>query len=177
MTGHAFSKVMLVGAAGIKPVDGEITDIFIINPGQIRDLGVPRPRVRVPEWDEMFGSDPTHGAGTDQAESDREMAIRLTWRPYMHNPRLPAKLARVSIPTHIVWGARTTTWCRWNAPTCTSRRLPGPRSRCSPTAATRRKSKSPTTSCRRRWPSFRPALVAPRQGRQSWPPLPSARSC
>jgi pimeloyl-ACP methyl ester carboxylesterase len=41
---------------------------------------------------------------SDQAEGDREMSIRLTWRPYMHNPRLPAKLARVSVPAHIVWG-------------------------------------------------------------------------
>ena len=102
MTGHAFSKVMLVGAAGIKPNDGEITDIFIINPQQIRDLVYHDPG-QVPEWDELFGSDPTPEQ-TEQAESDREMSIRLTWRPYMHNPRLPAKLARVSIPTHIVWG-------------------------------------------------------------------------
>ena len=102
MTGHAFSKVMLVGAAGIKPNDGEITDIFIISPQQVRDLVYHDP-AQVPEWDELFGSDPTPEQA-QQAEGDREMAIRLTWRPYMHNPRLPAKLGRVSIPTHIVWG-------------------------------------------------------------------------
>ena len=99
MTGHAFSKVMLVGAAGIKPNDGEITDIFIISPQQVRDLVYHDP-AQVPEWDELFGTAPT----PEQAEGDREMAIRLTWRPYMHNPRLPAKLGRVSVPTHIVWG-------------------------------------------------------------------------
>lgn len=102
LTRHAFSKVMLVGAAGIKPIAGEITDIFIISPRQIRDLAYHDPG-QVPEWDELFGADPTPEQN-QQAETDREMAIRLAWRPYMHNPRLPAKLGRVSIPTHIVWG-------------------------------------------------------------------------
>ena len=102
MTGHAFSKAMLVGAAGIKPREGEITDIFIISPQQVRELAYHDP-AQVPEWAELFGSAPTPEQA-EMAERDREMAIRLTWRPYMHNPRLPAKLGRVSIPTHIVWG-------------------------------------------------------------------------
>lgn len=102
LTRHAFSKVMLVDAVGIKPIAGEITDIFIISPRQIRDLAYHDPG-QVPEWDELFGADPTPEQN-QQAESDREMSIRLAWRPYMHNPRLPAKLGRVSIPTHIVWG-------------------------------------------------------------------------
>ena len=104
MTGHAFRKAMLVGAAGIKPQQGEITDIFIISPQQVRDLVYHDP-AQVPEWAELFGSAPTPEQA-ETAERDREMAIRLTWRPYMHNPRLPAKLGRVSIPTHIVWGAQ-----------------------------------------------------------------------
>jgi 2-hydroxy-6-oxonona-2,4-dienedioate hydrolase len=31
------------------------------------------------------------------------MAIRLTWKPYMHDPRLPYLLAQVTAPTRIVW--------------------------------------------------------------------------
>lgn len=38
------------------------------------------------------------------AESNREMAARLCWKPYMYDPRLPFLLARVTIPTRIVWG-------------------------------------------------------------------------
>ncbi len=102
MTGHAFSRVMLVGAAGIKPKDREITDIFIVSPQQVRDLTFHDPS-QVPEWDELYGADLTPEQA-QQAERDREMAIRLAWRPYMHNPNLPAKLARVRIPTQIVWG-------------------------------------------------------------------------
>jgi len=36
--------------------------------------------------------------------TNREMAVRLTWRPYMHDPRLPALLQRVNVPSLVVWG-------------------------------------------------------------------------
>ena len=36
--------------------------------------------------------------------SNREMASRLLWRPYMHNPSLPHYLSDVGTPTLIVWG-------------------------------------------------------------------------
>ncbi len=32
------------------------------------------------------------------------MTARLTWKPYMHNPRLPRFLPRVTNPSLIVWG-------------------------------------------------------------------------
>ena len=32
------------------------------------------------------------------------MSVRLIWKPYAHDPRLPSLLASVGIPTHIVWG-------------------------------------------------------------------------
>ena len=35
---------------------------------------------------------------------NREMAARLTWKPYMHNPRLAHFLPRVTNRTLIVWG-------------------------------------------------------------------------
>ena len=38
------------------------------------------------------------------AEGNREMAVRLCWKPYMHDPRLTSLLARVNIPTRMVWG-------------------------------------------------------------------------
>jgi pimeloyl-ACP methyl ester carboxylesterase len=36
--------------------------------------------------------------------SNREMASRLCWKPYMHNPKLPEYLRLVQVPTLIVWG-------------------------------------------------------------------------
>jgi pimeloyl-ACP methyl ester carboxylesterase len=32
------------------------------------------------------------------------MTVRLCWKPYMHDPRLPSLLARLNTPTRIVWG-------------------------------------------------------------------------
>lgn len=32
-------------------------------------------------------------------------AARFAWRPFLHNPKLPARLARVKSPTLVVWGA------------------------------------------------------------------------
>jgi pimeloyl-ACP methyl ester carboxylesterase len=99
---HAFSKLLLVGAVGIKPQEGEITDIFIITPSQVADLSLHDPK-QVSEYRQIYPEHPTPDE-TDIAERDREMAVRLCWKPYMHDPRLPYLLERVSIPTAIVWG-------------------------------------------------------------------------
>ena len=101
-TRHAFSKMLLVDAAGIKPHQGEITDLFILSPAQIRDLMFHDPQ-QVPEYAQLYPHEPSP-AEREQAVQNREMAIRLTWKPYMHDPRLPALLARVTAPTRIVWG-------------------------------------------------------------------------
>ena len=102
MCQHSFSKLMLVDPVGIKPQRGEITDIFLITPAQIAELSFHDAK-QVPEYDEIYGQTPT-GEQAALAERDREMAVRLCWKPYMHDPRLPTLLARVRLPTRIVWG-------------------------------------------------------------------------
>ncbi len=99
---HAFSKMMLVGAAGIKPSQGEIADIFIIAPAQVAGLSFHDP-AQAPEYDEIYGGTPTPEQAA-LAERDREMAVRVCWKPYMHDPRLPLLLERVTVPTRVLWG-------------------------------------------------------------------------
>ncbi|MDA1220200.1 MAG: alpha/beta hydrolase [Chloroflexi bacterium] len=99
---HAFSKLMLVDAAGIKPKNGEIADIFIITPAQVNALTFHDPK-QAPEYDQIYGQTPTPEQ-INMTERGREMAVRVCWKPYMHDPRLPALLQRVKIPTRIVWG-------------------------------------------------------------------------
>jgi len=101
-TRHAFSKLLLVAPAGIKPREGDITDLFILHPNRIRDLTFHSPQ-QVPEYDRLYPPEPTPEQ-REQAVQNREMAVRLTWKPYMHDPRLPHLLARVTAPTRIVWG-------------------------------------------------------------------------
>lgn len=100
--GHAFSKLMLVDAAGIKPEQGEIADIFILSPAQVTGM-LFHDTSQAPEYQELYGGEPTPEQA-EASEENREMAVRLCWKPYMFDPRLTGLLARVKIPTRIVWG-------------------------------------------------------------------------
>jgi pimeloyl-ACP methyl ester carboxylesterase len=102
MSPGSIERLVLASAVGLKPEQGEILDIFYHSPAELRGLNVHDPTT-VPEWDELFGRPPTP-AELALAERNREMAARLTWKPYMHNPRLGRFLGRVTNPTLIVWG-------------------------------------------------------------------------
>src|SRR5207249_9433615 len=95
-------RLVLVAPGGLKPETGEILDIFYQPPAQLRTLSVHDPTT-IPEWDELFGRAPT-AAELETAVRNQEMAARLTWKPYMHNPRLARFLPRVTNPTLIIWG-------------------------------------------------------------------------
>lgn len=102
-TRHAFSKLMLVGAAGMRPQTSEITDIFILSPAQITALTFHDPS-QAPEYEQLYNNTEQTPEQRELEVQNREMAVRLTWKPYMHDPRLPHLLARVAAPTQIVWG-------------------------------------------------------------------------
>ena len=102
MCHHAFGRLVLVDAAGVKPTEGEILDIFIHSPQQIREKTFHDPN-QVPEYQELYGRDPSPEEQEIQT-NNREMAVRLCWKPYMYDPRLPSLLARVKIPSLVVWG-------------------------------------------------------------------------
>ena len=102
MSPGSIDRLVLVAPVGLKPDTGEILDVFFYSPLQLRDLTVHDPKT-IPEWDELFGRTPTP-ADLEIVERNREMTARLTWKPYMHNPRLGHFLPRVTSPTLIVWG-------------------------------------------------------------------------
>ena len=102
MCPHAFDRIVLVGAAGIKPTEGEIVDIFIISPQQIIEKTFFDPK-QAPEYEQLYGRDLTLEEQEVQI-TNREMTVRLCWKPYMFDPRLPALLQRVKTPSLIVWG-------------------------------------------------------------------------
>jgi pimeloyl-ACP methyl ester carboxylesterase len=102
MSPGSIDRLILVDPVGLKPEGGEILDVFYHSPAELRDLMVYDPQT-VPDWDELFGRTPTP-AEVEIATRNREMAARLTWKPYMHNPRLAQFLPRVTNPALIVWG-------------------------------------------------------------------------
>jgi pimeloyl-ACP methyl ester carboxylesterase len=102
MRPDVIERLVLVAPVGLKPEAGEILDIFYHTSEELLGLTVHDPS-SVPEWAELFGGKPGPEA-LEIALRNREMAARLTWKPYMFNPRLPHFLPRVSTPTLIVWG-------------------------------------------------------------------------
>lgn len=102
MSPSSIAKLVLVAAVGLKPETGEVLDIFYHPLPQLRDMTVYDPRT-IPEWDALFGRTPTP-AEQEVAVRNREMTARLTWKPYMHDPRLGRFLPRVTNPALIVWG-------------------------------------------------------------------------
>jgi pimeloyl-ACP methyl ester carboxylesterase len=93
--------LVLIGAAGIQPDEGEILDQMMVDFEEYVKAG--------------FRSDASFAAvfGTE-VERDvrhlwdysREMTARLTWKPYMFNRRLPHLLREVATPTLLIWGTR-----------------------------------------------------------------------
>ena len=102
MSPGTIDRLVLVAPAGLKPEAGEILDIFYQPLPKLRELTVHDPST-IPEWDALFGTPPTP-AEQEIAARNREMTARLTWKPYMHNPRLAHFLPRVTNPALIVWG-------------------------------------------------------------------------
>ena len=102
MSPGSIDRLILVAPAGLKPETGEILDVFYYPPPQLLLMTVHDPKT-VPEWDAIFGA-PLSPAQQEIAVRNREMTARLTWKPYMHNPRLASFLPRVTNPALILWG-------------------------------------------------------------------------
>jgi pimeloyl-ACP methyl ester carboxylesterase len=101
MCHHHLTGLILVDAAGIKPVKGEIAEIFMVS-GQTRLKQLFYDPAQVPNYERY--TRPLTPEEQVIEHANREMASRLCWRPYLHNPSLPHYLRHVSTPTLIVWG-------------------------------------------------------------------------
>lgn len=101
MNTDILSRLVLVGAAGIKPPEGEILDQMLIDHAEYTRLGFRDAKT----FDKFFGD----LADTDVAslwEFNRVMTARVCWKPYMFSRRLPHLLPGVTVPTLLVWGEK-----------------------------------------------------------------------
>ena len=99
MAPRAVKRLILVGAMGVQPPEGEIFDQALVHLMDYIRTGLYDPRV----FDDVFGAEPD----TDQLEQwevNREMTFRLAWKPYMFSQTLPYLLGGVRAPALIVWG-------------------------------------------------------------------------
>ena len=114
MCRHQFNRMVLVGAVGLQPLDGEILDQFLLSGEEYAKLCFHD----AAKFENLYGIETT----VDQRESwevNREMAIRLAWKPYMFNQSLPHLLGCVDTPTLIVRGSED----RVVPPSCAQRYL------------------------------------------------------
>jgi pimeloyl-ACP methyl ester carboxylesterase len=93
------SKLVLVGAMGIKPPEGDILDQAIVSYIDYARAGFHDQAA----FDRVYGAEPSN----DQlVEWDvcREMSFRIAWKPYMYSQTLPHLISTVRAPTLVVWG-------------------------------------------------------------------------
>ena len=93
------SHLVLVGAMGIKPPQGDILDQAIIGYMDYARAGFHDQKA----FDRVYGAEPP----IDQLEKwdiCREMSFRIAWKPYMYSQTLPHLLGSVRVPALVVWG-------------------------------------------------------------------------
>ena len=101
MDDHNIKGLVLIDSAGIRPENGEITEIFMVSGETRLKLAFHDPS-QVPDY-EYFSAERSPEEAV-VAHGNMEMLSRLCWRPYLHNPSLPHYLGGVKIPTLVVWG-------------------------------------------------------------------------
>ena len=96
---RAASRLVLVGAMGVKPPEGDILDEAIVSYIDYARAGFHDQKV----FDAVYGAEPS----TDQLEQwdiCREMSFRIAWKPYKYSQTLPHLLGGVRAPALVVWG-------------------------------------------------------------------------
>jgi len=94
-------SLVLVGAAGIQPREGEIMDEMLTGFIEYMEAGF-RDKAG---YQAVYGEEP-EPAVRELWDYSREMTARVTWKPYMFNRRLAPALAEVRTPTLLIWGGQ-----------------------------------------------------------------------
>jgi len=99
-----FSHLVLVAPMGLKPIEGEITDVF---PLTIRSyLRLTVADTTTPEFGKIYGGEMTPQQ-FEAFEDARTETARIGWEPYLHDPSLGYLLAGVKrVPTLLVGGTK-----------------------------------------------------------------------
>ena len=93
------SKLVLVGAMGIKPPAGDILDSAITGYIDYVRAGFHDQKA----FDKVYGAEPS-GDQLEMWDICREMSFRIAWKPYMYSQTLPYLLGAVKAPALVVWG-------------------------------------------------------------------------
>ncbi|MYK26004.1 MAG: hypothetical protein F4052_03495 [Dehalococcoidia bacterium] len=100
MSQERIGSLVLVGAAGLQPDEGEILDQMLISYGEYMTAGF-RDEAH---YQEIFGEEVAPEV-RELWDFSREMTARLSWKPYMFNRRLAPVLGEVQTPALVVAGS------------------------------------------------------------------------
>ena len=97
-------RLFLVSAAGLRPGE-HVPDIFLLSAMELADLThhTREGRSAAREWARQLAGDPDRFA---RYLRNRAAMAHLGWNPYLHDPKLPSRLHRITAPALILWGAR-----------------------------------------------------------------------
>lgn len=98
-----FSKMVLVGAMGIKPREGEIRHFLIQSRREVVAECFHKPE-SVPEFAGLYGHQDPTPEQREYWESNREMVARVAWKPHMFDLAMRAMAAQIRVPALIVHG-------------------------------------------------------------------------
>lgn len=100
MNQSRLKSLILVGAPGIQPEQGEILDQMMVDFEEYVKSGFKDEA----QYHAVFGEDLAPEI-KQLWDFSREMTARLTWKPYMFSRKMPNLLNGVSVPTLLVHGA------------------------------------------------------------------------
>jgi pimeloyl-ACP methyl ester carboxylesterase len=95
------SHLVLANPVGIKVGDREtrdIADIFALTEEQFAEMAFFDPSAGRHDYKAM------PEAEVREVARNREATARYGWSPYMHDPKLKARLHRIRVPTLLLWG-------------------------------------------------------------------------
>jgi pimeloyl-ACP methyl ester carboxylesterase len=92
-------RLVLIGAAGLQPDEGEIADQMLVDFAEYMKAGFSDDAA----YEHVFGHTPDPAIAS-LWDFSREMTARITWKPYMFSRRLPRVLGEIEVPTLVIWG-------------------------------------------------------------------------
>ncbi len=99
MNPSRLAALVLVGAAGLQPRQGEIMDQMMLSHRKYIEESFRDAET----YTAYIGEEPPDEV-RDLWDLSREMTARVSWKPYMFNRRLAPLLGDMRVPTLLVWG-------------------------------------------------------------------------
>jgi pimeloyl-ACP methyl ester carboxylesterase len=99
MNQSRLSRLVLIGAAGLQPAEGEIADQMMVDFAEYMKAGFRDDA----SFHHVFGEE-LDPAVRSLWDFSREMTARITWKPYMFSRRLAPLLGEITVPALVIWG-------------------------------------------------------------------------